>query len=102
LFLEGQQQYNDQYPSQRNNYNNRYSNYRGNRGGGGGGNNYRYNNNNNSQHEYYEENYGIGGQYQKRSQQTLANNGIESNDIATSEIINGDGSKDQQSSNGDI
>jgi hypothetical protein len=101
LFLEGQQQYNDQYPSQRNNYNNRYSNYRGNRGGGGG-NNYRYNNNNSSQHEYYEENYGIGGQYQKRSQQTLANNGIESNDIATSEIINGDGSKDQQSSNGDI
>ncbi|CAF0907541.1 unnamed protein product [Adineta ricciae] len=91
---EGQQQYNDQYSTQR--Y--RYGNSRGNRGG----NNYRYNNNNmnNNQHEYYEENYGIGGQSHqmssKKSQQTSSNNGTESNDVSASDSINGSGPKEQR------
>jgi len=95
--LEGQQQYDGQYSSQR--Y--RYSATRGNRGGG----NYRYNNNNNmnnNPNEYYEENYGIGGHSQqistKKSQQTSSNNGVDSNDIPTSETINGSGPKGQRPS----
>ncbi|CAF0934331.1 unnamed protein product [Adineta steineri] len=105
---EGQQQYNDQYASQR--Y--RYGSTRNGRGGGAN-NNYRYNNNNNNNinnntNEYYEENYGIGGQSQqistKKPQQTSSNNGVDSNDIIPSETINGSGPKGQrppkQQSNG--
>ncbi|CAF0786050.1 unnamed protein product [Adineta steineri] len=105
---EGQQQYNDQYASQR--Y--RYGSTRNSRGGGAN-NNYRYNNNNNNNinnntNEYYEENYGIGGQSQqistKKPQQTSSNNGVDSNDIIPSETINGSGPKGQrppkQQSNG--
>lgn len=90
----GHQQYNDQYPSQR--Y--RYGNSRNNRGGGGGGNgSYRYNNNNNNNtNEYYEDSYITSGQSQpistKKSQQTSSsNNGVDSNDLTTSETINGSG-----------
>ncbi|CAF3567896.1 unnamed protein product [Adineta steineri] len=108
VYLEGQQQYNDQYASQR--Y--RYGSTRNGRGGGAN-NNYRYNNNNNNNinnntNEYYEENYGIGGQSQqistKKPQQTSSNNGVDSNDIIPSETINGSGPKGQrppkQQSNG--
>jgi hypothetical protein len=90
FFIEGQQQYNDPYSSQR--Y--RYGGSRNNRGS------YRYNtgNNNNNSNEYYEETYDSSGQYQqiptKRSQQTSSNNGVES----TSETINGSGSKGQRTS----
>lgn len=102
LFAENQQ-YNHQYPSQRN----RYGGYRNNRGGGGNGNNYRYNNNNsNKTSEYYEDSYIDAGQSQpmptKKSQQTLTNNGTNSNDAP--ETINGNGAKGQrtpkQQSNG--
>jgi len=65
---EGQQQYNDQYPSQR--Y--RYGNSRNNRGGGGGG-GYRYNNNTNT-NEYYEDNYITSGQSQQISTKNLNKN----------------------------
>lgn len=55
---------------------------------------------NNNQHEYYEENYGIGGQSHqmstKKSQQTSSNNGTESNDVSTSDSINGGGPKEQR------
>jgi hypothetical protein len=98
FFLEGQQQYNDPYSSQR--Y--RYGNARNNRGGGS----YRYNNNNNNNTaEYYEDSYITSGQSQqistKKSQQTPSNNGIDSNDGLTSETINGGeggGSKGQRTS----
>jgi len=100
---EGQQQYNDQYPSQR--Y--RYSGSRNNRGGGS----YRYNNNNNNNStEYYEDSYITSGQSQqitnKKSQQTSSNNGVDLNDVSTPETINGSGFKGQrttkQQSNGVI
>ncbi|CAF2998129.1 unnamed protein product [Rotaria socialis] len=87
---EGQQQYNDQRY--------RYSVPRGNRSGS-----YRYNNNNNNNNnntaEYYEENYNSSGQIPtKKSQQTPSNNGIDANNLATSETYNGGGSKGQRTS----
>lgn len=99
VLSEGQQQqYPDQYPSQRSNYNKRYGHSRGYRGDGS----YRYNNNNNNSNfsnEYYEENYGIGSQ----SQHKFSNNGMDSNNGTTSENVNG-GSKgprtSKQQSNG--
>ncbi|CAF3639686.1 unnamed protein product [Rotaria sordida] len=94
---EGQQQYNDQHTSQRYRYS---GGPRSNRG------NYRYNNNNNNNNtnEYYDENYNSSGQLQqmstKKSQQISSNNGIDTNNIATSETINGGsgGSKGQRTS----
>jgi Tfp pilus assembly protein PilE len=89
-----QQQYNDQYPAQRYGY----GGSRSNRGGGS----YRYANNNNNSNEYYEDSYISSGQSHqtstKKSQQTSPNNGIDSNDVPTSETINGSGSKGQRTS----
>jgi hypothetical protein len=94
FILEGQQQYNDPYFSQR-------YRYGGGGGGGsrnnrGGGGNYRYNNNsNNNLNEYYEDSYITSGQSQqiptKKSQQTSSNNGVDSNDVSTAGTINGGG-----------
>jgi len=92
---EGQSQYNDQFPSPRNTYNNRYGNPRGGRGYRGGNN--RYNNNN--PNEYYEE-YGNDDRADQ-SQQTLSskkshqsssnNNGLDSGDRSTPETFSGSG-----------
>ncbi|CAF4002488.1 unnamed protein product [Rotaria magnacalcarata] len=88
---EGQQQYNDQRY--------RYSVPRGNRSGSYRYNNNNNNNNNNSTTEYYEENYNSSGQMPtKKSQQTPSNNGIDANNLATSETYNGGGSKGQRMS----
>ena len=92
--LEGQQQYNDPYYSQR--Y--RYGGSRNNRGG-----NYRYNNNNNNNlNDYYEDSYITSGQSQpiptKKSQQTSSNNGVGTSDVSTTETVNGNGSKGQRTS----
>ena len=87
---EGQEQYHEQYPSQRGNHNNnRYGGSRGRRGG-----NYRYSNN--IANEYYEEDYGIGGQASgKFSHQKTSNNGTETNNGGPAETTNG-GPKDQR------
>ncbi|CAF1166271.1 unnamed protein product [Rotaria sordida] len=96
---EGQQQYNDQYSSQRNNYNNnRYGPSRGARGYRSG-----KNRSNNNQDEYYEDNYGNSGQSQqqtstsKKPQQSssLNNNGLYSGDQTISDTVNGNVYDDQ-------
>ncbi|CAF3368877.1 unnamed protein product [Rotaria socialis] len=94
---EGQQQYNDQYSSQRNNYNNRHGPSRGARGNRGGKN--RYNSN---QDEYYEDDYATSGQSQqqvsttkKPQQSSTNNNGHHTGDATASEIANGSSHNDE-------